>query len=332
MTARAKLRLALAGVVVATLVLASLAWAGINAELYSASGFVKQYLSALSRQDAASALAMPGVTDGLPPDAPTALLRSSALGELREATVTGTRSAGENTIVSASFVAGGKPATADFVLKSHGRNFGIFESWAFAERPLSTVAVTVAHGVQFQVGSSGVIDLRTTGAQGVTDWGGTQSFLVLAPMAYVFSLDSTKLAAAPTQVVTTAPGQNGSVTVNVQATPAFSEQVQKELNTYLDECVTQHVLQPTGCPFGYQTGNRIVGEPTWTMVDYPIVAVTAGTSSWVVRKAVGRARITGEIQSLYDGSVSKLDKVVAFTTNLDITVRPDGSLAMTIVN
>ena len=332
MTARVKLRLALAGVVVATLMLATLVWAGLNTELYSASGFVKQYLSALSRQDAASALAMPGVTDGLPQDAPTALLRSSALGELRDVTVTGTHSAGENTIVSTSFVAGGKPATAEFTLKPHGRTFGIFESWAFAERPLSTISVTVAHGVQFQVGSSGVIDLRTTGAQGVTDWGGTQTFLVFAPMAYAFSLDTPKLAATPTQVMTTAPGQNGSVTVNVQATPAFTEAVQKELNAYLDECVTQHRLQPTGCPFGYQTGNRIVGEPTWTMVDYPVVNVTAGTSTWVVRKAVGHVRITGEIQSLYDGSVSKLDKVIAFTTNLDIVVRPDGSLSMTIVD
>jgi len=331
-TARAKLRLALAGVVVATLLLATFAWAGLNTELYSATGFVKQYLSALSRQDAASALAMPGVTDGLPHDTPTALLRSSALGELRNVTVTGTRSAGENTIVSTSFVAGGKATSADFVLKPNGRTFGIFEAWAFAERPLSTIAVTVAHGVQFQVGSSGVIDLRTTGAQGITDWGGTQSFVVFAPMAYVFSLDTTQLAAAPTQLITTTPGQNGSVTVNVQATPAFSEAVQKELNSYLDECVTQHVLQPSGCPFGYQTGNRIVGEPTWTMVDYPVVNVTAGTSSWVVRKAVGHVRITGEIQSLYDGSVSKLDKLIPFTTNLDIVVRPDGSLSMTIVN
>lgn len=332
MTARAKLRLALAGVVVATLVLATATWGILNTQLYSASGFVSQYLSALSRHDAASALSMPGVTDGLPPDAPTALLRSSAFGELREAKVTGTHSAGENTIVSTSFVAGGKPGTADFTLKTNGRTFGIFESWAFAERPLSTIAVSVAHGVQFQVGSSGVIDLRTTGAPGVTDWGGTQGFLVFAPMAYVFSLDSTKLAALPTQVITTTPGQHGSVTVDVQATTAFSEQVQKELNSYLDECVTQHVLQPTGCPFGYQTGNRIVGEPTWTMVDYPVTNVTPGASTWVVRKAVGHARITGEIQSLYDGSVSRLDKVIAFTTNLDIVVRPDGSLAMTIVN
>lgn len=332
MTARAKLRLALTGVVVATLLLATLAWAGLNNEFYSASGFVKQYLSALSRHDAASALSMPGVTDGLPHDAPTALLRSSALGELRDVAVTGTRSAGENTIVSTSFVAGGTPGTADFVLKPNGRTFGVFESWAFATPPLSAITVTVAHGVQFQVGTSGLIDLRTTGAPGASDWGGSQGFLVFAPMGYTFSLDSAKLSAAPTHVITTAPGQNGAVTVDVHATAAFSEAVQQELNSYLDECVTQHVLQPTGCPFGYQTGNRIVGEPAWTMVDYPIVNVAAGTNSWVVRKAVGHVRITGEIQSLYDGSISKLDKVIAFTTNLDIVVRPDGSLAMTIVN
>lgn len=332
MTARVKLRLALAGVVVGTLLVATLTWAGVNNELFSASGFVKQYLSALSRHDADSALSMPGVTDGLPQDAPTALLRSSALGELRDVSITGTRPSGANTIVTASFVAGEKTASAEFVVKPHGRTFGLFEAWAFAERPLSSVAVTVAHGVQFQVGSSGVIDLRSTGAVGVTDWGGSHSFLVFAPNTYAFSLDTSKLTAAPTLVTTTTPGQSSSVTVNLQATPSFSEAVQKELNTYLDECVTQHVLQPTGCPFGYQTGNRIVGEPTWMMVDYPVVNVTPGTTSWVVRKAVGHVRLTGEIQSLYDGTVSKLDEVIAFKTNLDIVVRPDGSLSMTIVN
>lgn len=332
MTAHAKLRLALAGVVVVTFVLATVSWGILNAHLYSASGFVSQYLSALARHDAASALSMPGVTDGLAPDAPTALLRNSALGDLREVRVTGTRADGAHTVVSTSFMTGGTPGTADFTVKSTGHTFGIFTSWAFAERPLSTITVTVAHSSQFQIGNSGVIDLRTTGAQGVSGWGGSQKFFVFAPMTYVFRLDTRNVAAEPSQVRVPVPGQSASVTVDAQATSTFSESVQKELNSYLDECVTQHVLQPTGCPFGYQTGNRIVGEPTWAVVDYPVVNVTEGTNSWVVRKAVGRVRITGQIQSLYDGTISALDQVISFTTNLDIVVRPDGSLSMTIVN
>lgn len=331
MTARAKLRLALSGLIIGVLLLGVGGWALLNTQVYSASGFVSQYLSALARHDAGSALSMPGVTDDLPSDASTALLRSSALGELTDVRIGATRSAGADTIVEATFTAGGVAGQSQFVVHRTGSTFGIFDSWAFSQRPLSTIAVKVSHGVQFQVGTSGVIDLRTTKAEKLTDWGGTQSFLVFAPGAYSFSLDSAKLVASPTTGTVTTPGQSASVTVDLQPTAAFTAQVQKEINEYLDQCVTQHVLQPSGCPFGYQTGNRIVGEPSWAMVDYPVVTVSDGAESWVVRKAVGRARITGEIQSLYDGSVSRLDKVISFSADMNIVVRPDGSLSITLV-
>lgn len=304
---------------------------GINQSLFSASGLVNQYLSALSRHDAASALSMPGIKDALPKDADTTLLRGSAMGELSNINITSVSGDDEKTVVKASYTVGGEKASGSFVLKRVGNTFGVFESWAFAELPVAKAKVSVWHDAAFSVGSSGQIDLRSTSsAKDATVWGGTGKYLLFAPGNYVFDHSSTWLTAKQVTLNVTAPGQTAEVVVDVQANKAFNKRVQQEVNDYLDKCVKQHVLQPTGCPFGYQTGNRIVGEPTWEVVDYPVIDVQPGESTWQAKDAVGTMRITGEVQSLYDGSITPLDETVNTVLNISITIRADGNLAIVL--
>jgi hypothetical protein len=54
----------------------------LNADIYSAHGFVGRYLNALERQDSAAALALPGVRTGN--DAAAELLTSDAMGRLSD--------------------------------------------------------------------------------------------------------------------------------------------------------------------------------------------------------------------------------------------------------
>lgn len=304
---------------------------GINQSLFSASGLVNQYLSALSRHDAASVLSMPGIKDALPTDADTTLLRGSAMGELDNIEITSVSGTDSKTVVKANYTVGGEQASGSFVLKRVGNTFGVFESWAFAELPVAKAKVSVWHDASFSVGSSGQIDLRsTTSAQDATVWGGTGTYLLFAPGNYVFDHTSTWLSAKQVVLNVTDPGQTAEVVVDVQANKSFNKRVQQEVNDYLDKCVKQHVLQPTGCPFGYQTGNRIVGEPTWEVVDYPVIDVQPGEGAWQVKDAVGTMRITGEVQSLYDGTITPLDETVQAVFNISITIRADGNLAIVL--
>lgn len=304
---------------------------GINQSLYSASGFVSQYLSALSRHDAASALSMPGVGDKLPADADRALLRGTAMGELSDITITQVSGNDAKTTVTASYLLGGDKATGTFVVKRIGNTMGFFESWAFAELPVAKAKVTVWHDAAFDVGNSGLIDLRSTdSAKDATVWGGTGTYLLFAPGNYVFDHTSTWLTAKKGVLDIATPGETAEVVVDVQANSAFNKRVQKEVDDYLDNCVKQHVLQPSGCPFGYQTGNRIVGEPTWEVSEYPVISVVPGESTWAVKNAVGKLRITGEVQSLYDGSISPLDEIVDAVFNINISIRADGNLAIVL--
>ena len=304
---------------------------GINQSLFSASGFVNQYLSALSRHDAASALSMPGVGDKLPDDADRTLLRGSAMGDISDIQITNVSGNDAKTTVTASYLVGGEKASGTFVVKRIGNTMGIFESWAFAELPVATAKVTVWHDASFDVGDSGLIDLRSTpSAEEATVWGGTGTYLLFAPGNYVFDHTSTWLTAKQVVVNVASPGDTAEVVVDVQANKDFNKRVQKEVDDYLDQCVKQRVLQPAGCPFGYQTGNRIVGEPKWEVADYPVITVVPGETTWAVKDAVGKLRITGEVQSLYDGSISALDEIVDAVFNISITIRSDGNLAIVL--
>lgn len=321
----------LGGATALLLILTFFIGVGINNALFSASGFVNQYLSALARHDAASALSMPGVADSLPEDVDKTLLRGSALGQLSDISITDVQGNDEKTTVTASYTLGGKKTSGTFVLTRLGNTFGVFESWAFAEPPLARAKVSVWHDAAFSVGDSGQIDLRSTPTgKDATVWGGTGTFVLFAPGNYVFDHTSTWLTAKKVVLDVATPGETAEVVVDVQANKAFNKRVQKEVNDYLDECVKQQVLQPTGCPFGYQTGNRIVGEPSWEVVEYPVIDVQPGETTWQVTNAVGKMRITGEVQSLFDGSITPLDQTVDAVINISITIRSDGNLAIVL--
>ncbi len=321
------------GVVGILLLIATASAVGsLNRDIFSAKGFVSQYLHALERHDASSALAMPGVLPPKADAASTVLLRNSALGELSEIRILDEAAQPDGTrIVSASYVVGSRAATGLFLVQHTGTEFLFFDTWAFATAPLGTVTVNVLHDSVFDVGTSDLIDLRSTHPETSSTYGATGVFPVLAPGEYTFGHTSSLLTARPDRVVINAPRASAMVTVDVQANAAFNADVQKEVDAFLDECVTQIVLQPTGCPFGYQTGNRLVGEPTWSVVTYPEVTVVAGDTGWIVRGAVAEVELTGSLQSLYDGTITPLDEIIEAPFNLDIVITPDRGLLITVV-
>ena len=318
------------------LVAAACAVGSLNREVFGAKGFVSSYLHALERHDAISALSMPGVIPE-PADVPEgmslALLRSSALGNISDIRILDEAAQPDGSrIVSAAYNINSQPAQGMFRVLHVDNSFLFFENWAFATPPLGTITVDVLHDTTFDVGTSGLVDLRTTHPKtGEAVFGDTGTFLAFAPSAYTFGHVSRLLDAQNVTVVVSAPRVAADVTIDVQANEQFTSDVQREVNAFLDECVTQDVLQPTGCPFGYQTGNRLVGVPAWSVVSYPEVTVIPGETGWVVRDAIAQVDLKGELQSLFDGNVTPLDEIIDANFNLDITIQPDRSLLISIV-
>ena len=57
-----------------------------------------------------------------------------------------------------------------------------------------------------------------------------------------------------------APGATMEFGFDVELTSAVDETIHKEVQQQLQRCTNQTVLMPAGCPFGYETANRVVPE------------------------------------------------------------------------
>jgi hypothetical protein len=303
----------------------------LNADLYSAHGFVKGYLSALERQDSASALEVPGVQTSN--SAATDLLTDAAMGELRDVRVvrdTANEDGTHTVVVEYTMAAPDSDETADtssseFVVARDGTRLGLFPTWRFVTSPLNTISVTVQHDTSFDVNGFPVTSTADAGTPG--------TYLVFAPGRYDLDHESTYLTAATVPLTVSTIGEIADATVDVQANEDFVAEVQKHVSAYLAECTTQQVLMPTGCPFGKPIANITASAPVWTMATEPAVTIVPGVEpgTWAVPKTPAAAHIVIDVKSYFDGTLSTLDEDVPFDVQYALTFEADDRLLITAV-
>ena len=74
----------------------------------------------------------------------------------------------------------------------------------------------------------------------------------------------------------------------MSAKPDLDKAASMAINAYLDDCVTQKVLKPTGCPLGETVLNRVNDTPQWSLESYPEVEFAPGTPPGEWRSANAR--------------------------------------------
>ena len=312
----------------------------LNREVYSAGGFVRQYLEALATHDTHTALALPGAEPsnaeleaaGLPQDLPRTLLRPEVLGsisnielvsDVADPTDTGS---GRHTVVY-EFKLNGTASTMEFTVEPLGTLAGLFNTWKFATSPLAVLQVTVLHEADFTVNGL-TLDTRAHAvADAPVTFSNQAAYLAFAPTEYTVSHESALLT-APAQILPVAAAGAADVTVTAMPNDTFTDQVQTKLNEFLDDCATQKVLQPSNCPFGTEIDDRVTSVPAWSIAQYPEVALTGGESSFDMAATPGQAHIVVNVQSLYDGDRSTLDEDIPFELGLSVTVQSGGALAI----
>jgi len=278
--------------------------AALNADLYSAHGFVRTYLDALARKDSAAALSIAGV--GV--EGSDALLSDESLGDLDSIElVRDTQNADGTHTVVYDYSIGGETGRSEFHVQHRGTRFGVFNDWSFVASPISTISVTVKHDNRFEVNGT---ELTEAGA-----------YLVFTPGLYVVDHKSTFLEAEAANVAMTEPGTIVDATLDVRANKDFVSTVQEEVDGFLQDCAAQTVLQPTGCPFGRVINDQVDGDPAWSITSYPLIEIDPGkqVGNWLVVDAIGTANVDVTVRSLFDGSVQQLDEPVPFTVSYTIT-------------
>jgi hypothetical protein len=312
---------------------------GLNQSLYGAAAFVERYLDAIARDDIVSAEATPGVRldpadlagAGLPEDTSTAMLRSGVIEsgpeDVRVLADEPTGDEGARS-VTVSYRLESSIVETTFEVRPIEPLYGVLNRWEFATSPLTVVQVTAAHNPLFTVGSLTLDTRANKSGDELLAFTQQAPYLAIAPAAYEFGYESTLLEAVPSDVVTT-PGTPAEVTVDALPTQEFVDRVQAKVDEFLvDQCASQPVLKPAGCPFGVDVDDRVVTEPAWTIIESPVVTLVPGEAVFEMPPTPGVARVTFEAQSLFDGSFYVFEQDEGFTLALDARVRPDGSIAI----
>ncbi len=293
----------------------------LNATLYSAGGFARGYLDALARQDIAEARSTPGVV--IPDAATQTLLASRGLGDIRDIRLRSDRELADgHHRLEFEFETGRATARTTFDVERAGTRFGLFSAWRFRVSPTSVLEVTPVNEASFEANGLSVASELGPGAP--------VAYTVLTPAVVTLSHESTFLVADPSDTLVLEPGTTVAATVEPRASTEFIAEVQSELDRALDECATQVVLQPTGCPFGERITNRVESTPVWSIVRYPEVTIVPGAEvgTWAVPPTPGTAHLVVDVRSLFDGTLSTFDEDVPFTVSYLLEIDGDGNMSI----
>lgn len=325
--------------IVGLLLIAAIGTGGVSLyqQFYSPSAFVQRYLDLLASGRAADALQLPGVSvdlallEGSDIDrtASEALLRTAALAPLTDAHITSEKRADDAYTVKAAYTARGVRGATTFQVVQDGWS-GISPNWRFANSPLAEIELTVRGADQFAVNGF-AIDRRQVSSAGVDAAPlDPLHLLVLTPGLYSVTVDTAIASSPGVSVLADTPLARTPIDVRAQATERFVEVVQQRVEEFLTACTTQDVLKPTACPFGLEVQDRIVDAPKWSIAQQPTVAVVPDGANWAIPATDAVAHIEVEVQSLYDGSIKRVEEDVPFQVNGTIAILPDGSASIRV--
>lgn len=287
--------------------------------VYSPTGFVRSYIEALERKDIEAALRLAG-----PPTS------SSALDDLLEAPIlAGIESfeiaefgSGATRTVTVDYVADGVAGQTSFQVRQSGTLLGVFPLWEFASSPYAVVDITVLNSREFTANGFRLV---------TPEYNQPARYLAFTPGTIRFEHESTYLESRPVTLALGSPSRPAHVELAAVPNPEFRSIIQEQVDSYLDECAAQPLLYPRGCPFGYGVSDRVASEPTWRIVDYPMLAVNATSipGEWHVPAAIGNAELTVELRSIFDGSYYEFTTTVPFRVGFVVTFVGEDEIVVT---
>lgn len=289
--------------------------------LFGPVAFVRVYLDALARGDAAGALSIPGVSSGA---ASPELLAAAGPSSIE---VVAVREIGHD--------AGVHRIVVDWRIQEHDRRsillverIGtsglLFPRWGFAVSPTATVVLEAVGDERIRVNE---VTVRLSEPE---------RFAVFVPGGYNVEHASRYLESRPVPVIAEEADTELSATVTAEANALFQEEVDRAAQRFLDGCSEQERLFPTACPFGHRIDDRITTTPAWTIVEFPELPIARDRSGWVAGPGEGTARLVVDVQDIADGEQRHLDEEIGFRLRLEIrlddddvlTITPDGALAL----
>jgi len=252
---------------------------------------VEAYLNALASDDALNLRLLAGLPRDAPQPlgdtgSPTALeIRASSPREDGRVAVIAVYGERQRDVATTVFIVEPAPLTTT-------------TGWRFVEPPIASVSIVGPAGIAARVNDQLV-------AAPAGDDGAARVVTAFVPARVSARIDSPWLTGST--VAVRAGGSSTALELDGKPTRRLERAVRQQLAGFLEECATQRVLFPRGCPFGYSVADRVVGEPQWTLESDPAVRIipTRVGGGYLVEGSATMG-LDAEVQRLRDGVIEQL--------------------------
>ena len=271
LTAKQKTGIIIGAVVVGVIAVLGIAYAVLNATVFSPQSVADRYVAALSSGDyeEANNIADPQL------DQDQRLLLTNKAAQTENATITNARvtgitdSADGSKLVNVTYTIGGEPVNDTFTMAPAGSQFLIFRDWTVTTPLLKEITVST---------DAATPGLTINGVEvgeenAVSGSFGSDLVFKVYPGTYRIAVTETDFITdsgdGPTTVST-----NGSTYAytSVEATDALVQAVQDGLDAQLQTCAASTEFEPEGCPFSmYTFSEDRYRNVTWSITESPEV-------------------------------------------------------------
>jgi len=318
---RALLFSGVAGAVVVALIAAIVWFTGLSRES-SPAGTVRDYLSKLAAGDAAGALAM--AEHDIPAGESTLLTDEVLAGadRIEQVEITGTEIRGDTAVVTADYRLGLGLRTTEFTLHRAGPKGLFFSDWRLEAPELERLVIDTPH-------------LSEAAVNGVTVPAFRQQIALPAfPGIYTIGVpeDDEFVTAKEVRVYATFPTPDepqDSYTLVAEPTERFTEAVNAEVRSIIDECARKDEANPAGCPLTWPDAERYdLSDLRWSVKEYPTVGLRAASElrgesaedGWrLSEERSGTAQISG-LRSRFGDAPERFEE--------ELHIRPEGTVIL----
>lgn len=301
---RTSRNLLIGGLLVIVLTVASVPL--LNLVFYTPARTVEAYVAAVVAGDAERAFSY---LSSPTPTSTTALsedVLKAAVDLPRNAKATVTSSDEDSAKVGLDYTLGSRPQHVDLDLVKLPAAAGLFSRWAIQQKQWPTLDLDVS-------GSSSVTVNGFSVNAGVVP--------VLFPATYLVGFDGAYLKSKTERAQITRPADAPKISLAPEPTPKLQEAVKEQVATSLKDCVKSKTLFPTGCVFGYETDNEIIGDVKWSMVKEPQVSLTTDGGDLELTPATTQVRIQGRYRDIVTAAEHDFDEKLSFVLSGSVTVK-----------
>lgn len=339
------------GIIIGVLVIVAAAVITLlNSLVYNAESVVEEYVDALRAGDGSTAMALSQgyLAENAPETISTVLLDGEALAAsaamLEDAEIVATDAQVPESFRDAEISqrvveiryqdAHDEAQSTSIVVDKVGTSWLFFNTWQLHPLPLQQVELAPLQMPEHAKADEPVAHVNDEPTPLLGLNGSPATLAAFAPSSIELEYHGTYLEVAePVELLAhdvLAAGAHTDFEFEVQPTQAVDDAITQEVQEQLQRCTQQQVLKPTGCPFGYETTNRIVPESVNWSIDVPEVHYSWEESEPTIDRIMATAVLNAQEIDIGSGQQSEVrhEEPFEMTAQLELTpenlrVRPD---------